>query len=695
METPLPLDPNAGATPSPDPAAPNVTGAPAGAPTAPTAPQVGAVPTAPQPAAPTKESFGEGVGRGMRGRQYMVDGQGNVVEARTTADSGSGTFGSILGGVVMGALAGASKARPGRIPSQEIGGGFGAGVGAAQEFQQQQDARNRGKAEQDFANKAAVKKMSREDAESAATINHMAVDTALIAQESKFADDEHPLNMALKQAGLDEAHSNIQKNSQEIMTNSMKISETLGEAGIDPSALVSSWQQAGGHTQDIVQGRTLPLFNGQKGPDAGVGMYNAQALKTTPLPKAVTYKTYTSDAKGNAVEKENTLPAGTSAFDYIQAAMAGNGQLQKINSQQKVQGAADLNKADIKEKLASANKDNAEAWAATHPGMIQGGGGTVVMSDEMKTKIAALAPDKQAIIGKYDANTQAALMSVMESPGDIDFDKLFPPSPRPKSGILSGQQAEGILTQMIPGGFKMGEYKRMQAAYKDATEGKDGQAIQNYGNVLQHMGAAQDVVEKYKSGRESAKFLNTGLNKLQNAGFGTEAKEIQASLVPIQSEFSLLMSGGFSPKKEEGEAIQTVLDPAATPSQLEAAFKVFGNTGTIRLDNINESYKRSSRGRDLPGIVSQSTVDAARHLNLEPAAQARLNKFNVGGSFFGDKGAAASASAPAAGGGATTAKPAAPAGPPPGSTPVADKTGKVIGYRMPDTPAGQMHPLGQ
>ena len=31
----------------------------------------------------------------------------------------------------MGALAGASKSRPGRIPSAEIGGGAGAGVGAA------------------------------------------------------------------------------------------------------------------------------------------------------------------------------------------------------------------------------------------------------------------------------------------------------------------------------------------------------------------------------------------------------------------------------------------------------------------------------------------------------------------------------------------------------------------------------------
>lgn len=644
---PLPLDPTAGAAPAPDPAAPNVTGAPAGAPTSPTAPQVGAGPTAPQPAAPPKESMVQGLTRGMGGKKYVVDGQGNVVEARTTADSGSGTFGSILGGIVMGALAGASKSRPGRIPSQEIGGGAGAGVGAAIDQSQQQDARNRGKAEQNFANNQAVQKMSREQAESAATINHLAADTARIAQESKFANDEHPLNIALKQAGLTEAAQNIQRNSQDILTNSFNIAKTLGEV-LPPeavSAFVTNWNDGQKHIPDIVQGRTAPLHNGETGADSAVGMHDVQTLKATTLPNSSKYKTYTSDKDGNPVAQERTMHAGASAYEYAVAALAGNSQLQKINEQQRIKGAAELQKAEIKEKNAAAYKDNSEGWAATHPGMVQGGGGTAVMSDDMKSKISALPPDKQAIISKYDANTQAALMSIVDSPGDIAFEKLFPASPRAKSGLLSGQQAEGILSQLIPG-WSMQEYKVKQTAYKDAFNGPDGKAVQNYGNVLQHMAAAQDVVEKYRSGRDAAKFLNTATNKLQKEGFGTEASEISASLIPIQNEFSLLMSGGYSPKGDEQKAIATVLDPAATPSQLESAFKVFGNTGTIRLDNVNEGYKRASRGQNLPGIVSQSTVDAARHLNLEPDAQARLNKFNVGGSFFGDKGAAAGASAP-------------------------------------------------
>jgi hypothetical protein len=350
---------------SADVVAPNIPGSPAGSPTAPTS-QVGSGPTTPQPSAPPKETFGEGVARGVKGRQYMVDGTGAVVDASTAAPSKKGTFGSILSGIVMGALQGARVARPGKIPSQEIGGGPGAGVNAAIEGAQQQDARNRGKAEQDFANQAAVKKMSREDAESAAQINHMAADTARIAQESKFADDEHPLNMALKKAGLDESAQNIQKNSQEILTNSLNIAKTLGEV-LPPeavSAFVTNWNDGQKHIPDIVQGRSLPLHNGETGSDNALAMHDTRSLQQTPLLKSAAYKTYTADKDGNAVAQERTMHAGASSFEYAMAALAGNSQLQQINQQQRIKAAADLNKADIQEKRASAFKASAEGKKA-------------------------------------------------------------------------------------------------------------------------------------------------------------------------------------------------------------------------------------------------------------------------------------------------------------------------------------------
>jgi hypothetical protein len=114
----------------------------------------------------------------------------------------------------------------------------------------------------------------------------------------------------------------------------------------------------------IVQGKTLPIYNGETGEDGGVGMYDVQQLKNAPTLKPVTYKTYTSDKDGNAIPQINTLPAGTSAFDYYRAAAAGHGQLLNIQSQQKVKLAVEAHKADIREKNAQAFKAGAEGKEA-------------------------------------------------------------------------------------------------------------------------------------------------------------------------------------------------------------------------------------------------------------------------------------------------------------------------------------------
>jgi hypothetical protein len=476
---------------SSDPIPPNITGAPAGTPTVPTS-QVGTDPNAPQqqPAAPPKETFGQGVARGIRGKQYLVDGNGSVVEARTTADSGAGTFGSILSGVVMGALQGAKSARPGKIPSQEIGGGFGAGVASAQDAQQQQDTRNRAQAQQTFANKQSVAKMSRDQAESAAQINHLAADTARIAQESKFADEEHPLHVAALKAGLDETSQNIQKNSQEILSNQLTMAQTLGEV-LPPaavSAFVSNWKDAHGHVQDIVQGRTAPIHNGEEGEDGAVGMYNVQMLKSTPLPQSVKYNTYTQGKNGEPVAQQNTMPAGSSSFDYVIAAMAGNGQLQKINSQLRIQQAADLNKADIKQKNASAFRDNAEGQKAQQDAALTkslaGGGG-----NGAPVKLDPNTHADEEFLSTLPASRSAMIREVGEG-------KAY------SSRLFSGKDGEVLLQQLSRAYGGQWDQSRAESYFKmrqDFTSGKTSQALNSYNTAIAHLGTMWDHVQNSNS----------------------------------------------------------------------------------------------------------------------------------------------------------------------------------------------------
>src|SRR5271157_347647 len=149
---PTPTDTDAGS-------APDVNGAaPAGAPPAPG----GAAPAA-GPTPPRKEGVGQGFARGMAGETYVTDAAGNVTNARTTAPSGKGMFGSILGGIVFGALQGAHSARPGGIPSHELGGGAGQGAESASEALKARDVKARGNAQQNFQNQQVAKKQANED----------------------------------------------------------------------------------------------------------------------------------------------------------------------------------------------------------------------------------------------------------------------------------------------------------------------------------------------------------------------------------------------------------------------------------------------------------------------------------------------------------------------------------------------------
>jgi hypothetical protein len=234
-------------------------------------------PSNPQPARPPKESFVSGLRRGAGGEQYVVDGQGNLQSARTTAPSGKGEFGSILGGIVMGALAGASRARMSGAPSADVSGGAGAGAAAAVEAAQQRDLRNRGQAQQNFTNQQQVQKMSREQLESAAVIGHLAAQTASEVDANKRANDEHPLVMKNKELGMQESAVNIQKGYQDLANGSLSMMQTLTDAGISPTAMPTSWTDAQAHIKDNASS-VRGCANG-----TARGMFTLAVLSTAPL----------------------------------------------------------------------------------------------------------------------------------------------------------------------------------------------------------------------------------------------------------------------------------------------------------------------------------------------------------------------------------------------------------------------------
>lgn len=258
---------------------------------------------------------------------------------------------------------------------------------------------------------------------------------------------------------------------------------------------------------------------------------------------------------------------------------------------------------------------------------VPGGG---AMTDDMKANIASLSKDKQAVVSKYDAPTQASLYSVAFGPGDVSID-AFPNRVSGKSGQLDRAHAEGVIRQLNPNWSEQ-QYKTTQAAYKQVTFGRNGQDVETYNNLLDHMSNAQDVIED-SFRHENPKALNVAINALEKNGWGTEATKIQTALEPVKTEFESLMNNGHALHADQQKLYDAMVNPAETPAQLETAFKNFGATGAVRLLGLNDQYKKIA-GKNLPGILRKETLDSAKHLNLDPNTMKQLGTLNTGDTLF-------------------------------------------------------------
>ena len=272
-------------------------------------------------------------------------------------------------------------------------------------------------------------------------------------------------------------------------------------------------------------------------------------------------------------------------------------------------------------------KDKQDAEAATL--QTQAGQIGAVSTPEMAAKIAALPPEMQKVMDTVPANNRAAIYAIAFGPGDLSLD-TFPVTPRKGVPIISRAAAADAIKLLNPR-WNEQQYKKMGEAYSDLIHGKDGQAIQQYNNVLGHGAEAYDIVNEIN--RKTPKIWNTPLNKAEKEFGGETATRLTTALLPVRGEIELLLAGGYSPKGPEADAFNEVLNPASTPGQINSALKIIGSVGAIRLENINQNYKRVS-GIDVPGILTQDTMESAKRMGLDPLTMSRLQRLNIGDTMF-------------------------------------------------------------
>lgn len=266
------------------------------------------------------------------------------------------------------------------------------------------------------------------------------------------------------------------------------------------------------------------------------------------------------------------------------------------------------------------------------------------ITDDMRKTFMNLPPDKRKVLGIDDAGnpdskspllgSQVAVYSAAFGPGDLDFDKAFPQRLTKGASGMTAQQAVGVIKQLNPNWSEQ-QYRLTADAYKKIINGQDGKAIQQYNNVLKHGAILQDTADELSKsfGGRGVKFMNTALNAIETQFGGTVATELNTEVQAVRDEYTLLLSAGYKPSDEEQIEYRGIVSGSSTPNQISMFLKTVGGVGAVRLGSINERYKSIS-GQNIPGILSQDTYDAAKHLNLDPQAMKRLDSMDVGGTLF-------------------------------------------------------------
>lgn len=178
------------------------------------------------------------------------------------------------------------------------------------------------------------------------------------------------------------------------------------------------------------------------------------------------------------------------------------------------------------------------------------------------------------------------------------------------------------VTQKYPD-WSQPQYNAANKAVTDlAPGGKTGQQITSYNTFLRHAGALYDAVDSLDNSK-SSDLLNKPLNWLRQHTGDPRVADFMAAMQPPMKEFQSFLLNNHAMHDEDVKDAHNLIDENKTPQEIRAVLKRFAETGSARLSEQNESFKRVT-GRDIPNLVS-------------PQAAAAYNKItgNSGGAASG------------------------------------------------------------
>jgi hypothetical protein len=157
--------------------------------------------------------------------------------------------------------------------------------------------------------------------------------------------------------------------------------------------------------------------------------------------------------------------------------------------------------------------------------------------------------------------------------------------------------------------WSQSNYNAANKAITDlAPSGKTGQQITSYNTFLRHAGALYDAVDSLDNSKYSD-LLNKPVNWLAQHTGDPRVADFMAAMQPPMKEFQSFLLNNHAMHEEDVKDAHSLIDVNKTPQEIRAVLKRFAETGSARLSEQNESFKRVT-GRDIPNLVSPQAAAA-------------------------------------------------------------------------------------
>jgi hypothetical protein len=196
---------------------------------------------------------------------------------------------------------------------------------------------------------------------------------------------------------------------------------------------------------------------------------------------------------------------------------------------------------------------------------------------------------------------------------------------------LRGDQRAKVYTRVkqLNPNFNTSDVKLKVDTQEAFSKGKQGDQIQSFNTFLGHAGEAADASAAYR--RESSPLVNKPLNWLEkNAANDATYQTFITALQPVRDEYMTFLQNNHALTEADKKAGETIMSNDSTPAQVEASLKQMAKTAFIRLDALNDRYKRVM-GADFPDLLNEDAKGAANTLGLG----AHATKYQSGGRVTG------------------------------------------------------------